>query len=265
MKWFKHMTCSGDDEKLSAVIDELGMEGYGFYWRLLEIVAEKLDAKGETFCQFSAKKWGNFFQYSPKKFLKFAQNLAEKRLIFIEISEKFIKIDIPNLLKYQDNYQKNKQASNNKASEKPINNNSIKDSDVKEVEREEEVISAEPKKSAPAPVEDAVENIPLVDGSEYPITEKHYSEFERAYPAVDVLLELRKMRAWCIANPKKCKTKNGCLRFVNQWLEKEQNKGGSSSSSFRQGYLSEAERRQQHNDEVCRRVSAELDAMNSPF
>lgn len=33
----------------------------------------------------------------------------------------------------------------------------------------------------------------------------------------------------------------------------------------RQGYLSEAERRQQHNDEVCRRVSAELDAMNSPF
>lgn len=33
----------------------------------------------------------------------------------------------------------------------------------------------------------------------------------------------------------------------------------------RQGYLTEAERRQQHNDEVCRRVSAELDAMNSPF
>ena len=97
MKWFKHMTCSGDDEKLSAIMDELGMEGYGFYWRLLEIVAEKLDQKGETSCQFSAKKWGNFFQFSPKKFQKFAEILAEKRLISVEISEKFVKIDIPTL------------------------------------------------------------------------------------------------------------------------------------------------------------------------
>ena len=67
MKWFKHMTGSWDDEKLSAVIDILGMEGYGFYWRLLEVIAEKLDANNETSCTFSAKKWGNFFQFSPKK------------------------------------------------------------------------------------------------------------------------------------------------------------------------------------------------------
>jgi hypothetical protein len=207
------------------VIDELGMEGYGVYWRLLEIVAEKLDAKGETFCQFSAKKWGNFFQFSPKKFLKFARILTEKQLIFTEISEKFIKIDIPNLLKYRDNYQKNLQASNNKVS---LYNN-IKEEEI-ELKEDKSSFCPEPENPAPVqaeqPEENAVEKIPLVDGTEYPITETHIAEFERAYPAVDVLSELRRIRAWCISNPQKRKTKKGCLRFVNSWLEKTQNRGG---------------------------------------
>ena len=39
--------------------------------------------------------------------------------------------------------------------------------------------------------------------------------------------ELRKMRGWCEANPKKRKTKNGVKRFINAWLAKEQDRGGS--------------------------------------
>ena len=228
MKWFRHMTCSGDDEKLASLIDDLGMEGYGFYWRLLEIVADKLDAKNETFCQFSPKKWGNFFQFSPKKFQKFARILAEKQLISVEISEKFIKIDIPNLLKYRDNYQKNLQAANNKVS--PIIK--IKDTDIY-LKEDKSSFCPEPENPAPVhddePEENAVEKIPLVDGTEYPITEKLLAEFERAYPAVNVISELHMMRAWCISNPTKRKTKKGCLRFVNSWLEKAQNRGGERS------------------------------------
>ena len=235
MKWFKHMVSSYDDEKLSAIIDELGMEGYGFYWRMLEIVAEKLDAKGETYCQFSAKKWGNFFQFSPKKFQKFVRILAEKRLIFVETTEKLIKVDIPNLLKYQDNYQKNLQAANKKVS--PRLKNKEEEVDLKEGKPS---LCAEPPKATPAPEPEAVAEIPLVDGSEYPITEKHVAEFERAYPAVNVLSELNKIRAWCIANPKRRKTKNGCLRFVNSWLENEQNRGGGTRGNSMQSHVPRA-------------------------
>lgn len=267
MKWFKHMTCSGDDEKLSAIIDELGMEGYGFYWRLLEIVAEKLDQKGETSCQFSAKKWGNFFQFSPKKFQKFAQILAEKRLISVEISEKFIKIDIPNLLKYRDTYQKKCEHSSNKV--KPINNN-INNSILKEEDKEEDINSVERKKSAHTletkleVEEKPIAEIPLVDGTNFPVMQTQVQEFEKAYPRVDVTTQLRAMRAWCLSNPTKKKTKSGVMRFINAWLSKEQNRGGTELT-YQQGYISEAERRQAHNDAVCRQVAAELDAIDSPF
>lgn len=33
------------------------------------------------------------------------------------------------------------------------------------------------------------------------------------------------MKGWLDANPTKCKTKKGILRFVNTWLSKEQDKG----------------------------------------
>jgi hypothetical protein len=49
--------------------------------------------------------------------------------------------------------------------------------------------------------------------------------FSDCYPAVDVIAELRKIRAWCMSNPTDRKTRRGAMRFVNSWLEREQNKG----------------------------------------
>jgi len=50
----------------------------------------------------------------------------------------------------------------------------------------------------------------------------------KAYPAVDVFQELRAMESWLDANPKKRKTKGGVKRFVNSWLSRSQDRGGSS-------------------------------------
>ena len=69
------MTCSFNDEKLSAVVDELGMEGYGFWWRILEVVAEKMD---------------------------------ENRIFDVEFSENQVMVSIPNLLKYRDEWSRKK-------------------------------------------------------------------------------------------------------------------------------------------------------------
>lgn len=64
----------------------------------------------------------------------------------------------------------------------------------------------------------------LNNNTEYEITSELLKEFKELYPAVDVEQELRNMKAWCLSNPKKRKTKSGILRFVNSWLSKEQNK-----------------------------------------
>jgi len=50
----------------------------------------------------------------------------------------------------------------------------------------------------------------------------------KAYPAVDVFQEIRAMESWLDANPKKRKTKVGIKRFVNSWLSRSQDRGGSS-------------------------------------
>ena len=51
--------------------------------------------------------------------------------------------------------------------------------------------------------------------------------WQRSYPAVNVHQELMAMESWCDANPTKRKTKQGIKRFVNSWLARAQNQGGS--------------------------------------
>lgn len=85
------------------------------------------------------------------------------------------------------------------------------------------------------PVPPPVIGIPLNDGSEYGVTDEQVREFAALYQSVDVMQELRSMRAWGISNPTKRKTRAGVMRFVNAWLAKEQDSprrsGGAKSSN----------------------------------
>jgi hypothetical protein len=51
--------------------------------------------------------------------------------------------------------------------------------------------------------------------------------WQRAYPAINVHQELAAMESWCDANPTRRKTAKGIKRFVNSWLARAQDKGGS--------------------------------------
>ena len=70
-------------------------------------------------------------------------------------------------------------------------------------------------------------NLLLINGDEYPITQSYIDELSALYPAVDVMQEFRAMKGWCDANPKKRKTASGIKRFINNWISKTQNKGGT--------------------------------------
>jgi hypothetical protein len=89
---------------------------------------------------------------------------------------------------------------------------------------EQGTIGAELKKSALAlaiPAEPIFLSIPLLGGTDFPITETLATDFQKSYPAVNVREKIRQMRMWSIANPAKKKTKRGILRFINSWLSRE--------------------------------------------
>lgn len=73
--------------------------------------------------------------------------------------------------------------------------------------------------------------LPLNDKSLYDVPESKISMWEETYPAVDVKQELRKMAAWLDSNPTKRKTRRGIERFINNWLSRQQDRGGSSTGS----------------------------------
>ena len=98
----------------------------------------------------------------------------------------------------------------------------------KDIDKEEDIdknniYSPEPKNdSGPK-----VASLPLNTGEEYPIYQKDLDEWQELYPAVDVKQQLNSMRGWCMANPTKKKTSRGIKRFINGWLQREQDRGGS--------------------------------------
>lgn len=70
----------------------------------------------------------------------------------------------------------------------------------------------------------------LNDKTDFEITESVYNQYVELYPNVDVIQELRSIKAWCISNPTKRKTRRGALKFVNSWLERRQNSNNTKSN-----------------------------------
>ena len=103
----------------------------------------------------------------------------------------------------------------------------IKESKVNK-SKEKNIYCTEPEKPASAP---PVITLPLNDNTDYGITQDEVDHWKELYPAVDVMTELRKMKGWCEGNPAKRKTRRGIMRFVNAWLAKEQDRGGSRKAS----------------------------------
>ena len=132
-------------------------------------------------------------------------------------------------------------------------------------DRLEENICAEPlQASTPEPEEPAVISLPLNDKTWYPITQKQVDEWSGLYPAVDVMQELRKMLGWLDASPSNRKTRRGIKSFVNRWLSKEQDRGGSRQRQ--QAYQPPApSTRQPEQDEETRRFIEASEALTDAF
>ena len=97
-------------------------------------------------------------------------------------------------------------------------------------EKEKAPEECSPVRKSPAADEIVIE-LPLNDNTLYNVTQGEISEFSALYPAVDVLQEYRGMKAWCMSNTQKRKTRNGIKKFINSWLANAQKQSQSAPPS----------------------------------
>lgn len=202
-----------------------------YYWTLTNKRHEKHFYDGRYWIYNSIKAFTEWYPYSSKSTIERALNhlenegllvtgnynqkafdktkwyaLTEKALWILEASDRFAQNDEIDLLKMMKSFTQNDETNTNSYNTVQTNNNTI---------------CTEQNATVP---KDVFITLSLNNNTEYEITSELLKEFKDLYPAVDVEQELRNMKAWCLSNPKKRKTKSGILRFVNSWLSKEQNK-----------------------------------------
>lgn len=104
MRWFKHMTRSWDDEKIAELVERAGLEGYGFYFRLLEIVAANIEESSDAVVTYSLQRWSKLTAIFQPKVLRLCQVCSELDLIEFQLSANLLKVSIPKIFKYRDEY-----------------------------------------------------------------------------------------------------------------------------------------------------------------
>lgn len=85
--------------------------------------------------------------------------------------------------------------------------------------------------------EPPIVEIVLNDGSMHGIYQNDVDAYKSYYPAIDIVLELRKAAAWCYSNPSNRKTKRGVSRFINGWLSRAQDKAPKAVDNVEKEYF----------------------------
>lgn len=88
---------------------------------------------------------------------------------------------------------------------------------------EEKTVENSKKKVPHEDTSPVVGYIPLIDGTDYAVTELALAELQSLYPAVDAAQELRNIIGWNKSNPKNKKTRSGVTRHINSWFARAQN------------------------------------------
>lgn len=138
MKWFKHQTNARNDEKIAHLEQLAGLEGYGFYIKLLEIVAESMDGSDKCSLTYPLSTWSHQLYIHHNKVSKLLGKCEVAGLVNIKYHEGNgnvrIEVIIPNLLKYRDNHTKNLQVTSKQEVDKDKEEEQIQKEKKKEQE-----------------------------------------------------------------------------------------------------------------------------------
>jgi len=110
MKFFKHLTASGNDPDIGKLIDEMGLKGYYLFFRTLEIMSSEYNITNPgqnsfKFCWFLDQFSRKIRNEDLKKFLKIT---TENGRIIAEYEGRTVHLNCPKLRYLTDEYTRQK-------------------------------------------------------------------------------------------------------------------------------------------------------------
>ena len=71
--------------------------------------------------------------------------------------------------------------------------------------------------------------------SKWHLTQEKLEEYRVSFPGINVEIEIKKARQWCVDNPTKRKTYNGVMKFLSGWLGRAQDRNLSPQNGKSRG------------------------------
>jgi len=230
MRWFKHMTKSWNDEKIAMVVELGGLEAYGLYFRLLEIVAGNMEGDCPPVCEYSVKRFARDCNLLSNRFERLLKVLEKCKLVSVTRFEQLLKVEIPNIVKYRDEYterQVKEQAKNREFISTGSRQTPEQEAEAKaEAESEAESKKNKPVDTASLPA--AVSSPPAKPAAKKPKKKAEPDVVDEAFLVslcnneafigLDVRKEHGKMLAWLktVKGAGKYPTKNRFLNWLNR-------------------------------------------------
>ncbi len=107
MKYINHLTCAFQDEKISAAVSEGGLKVYGAFWVLIEAIAAQIRPESVSVgLTLTWTQWGSRLLVDPRSARKLTSILQKHSVIMLHDLGKSARIEIPNILKYCDEYSR---------------------------------------------------------------------------------------------------------------------------------------------------------------
>jgi hypothetical protein len=94
MRWIRHLTCSNRDEKLSRLMDAVGLQGYGFYWMLVEVMADEIREDRAFVTIHSFREWASLLHCSVQTFERLIEQLETCELVAISRGKDALVIEL---------------------------------------------------------------------------------------------------------------------------------------------------------------------------
>jgi len=106
MKWFKHLTASGTDPDIGAIVDKFGFKGYYLFFRTLEIMSTELSVENPAENSFNFHWFLDQFsrKIDRKTLLNFFDFTSKIGRIYYTLNGKTITIKCPKLKDLTDEY-----------------------------------------------------------------------------------------------------------------------------------------------------------------
>ena len=104
MNWFKHYANASDSQKITELIEQMGLEGYAQYFLLLELLCAEFDGKNTKIRIHENTLKSKLRLKFSKKLAKVAQKFADFQLTSFQKSGNFWIFDAPILLELQSKH-----------------------------------------------------------------------------------------------------------------------------------------------------------------